>query len=82
MFQAISDLQSTTVGFLIQFQPKKGFDSPPGNPNWGLRGRHRPLPGTDIWAEKQSIKINDSNNNSHDVNVFTPDIEIAYVHWP
>ena len=37
--------------------------------NRGLRGRHRPLPGADIWAEKQSIKMNDSNN-SHDVNVF------------
>ena len=36
---------------------QNGFDSPPGNPNRGLRGRHRPLPGADIWAEKQSIMI-------------------------
>ena len=35
---------------------QKRFYSPPGNPNRGLRGRHRPLPGADIWAEKQSIK--------------------------
>ena len=41
---------------------QKRFDSPLGNPNRGLRGRHRPLPGADIWAEEQSIKINDSNN--------------------
>ena len=32
---------------------QNGFDSPPLNPNRGLRGRNRPLPGTDHWAKKK-----------------------------